>query len=72
MASLLLVEDHDVPGGIVAGFLGEQGDRVAVVQTGEAALDALPHLAVDLVCVDVSLPRPSWRPCGACWVGRSI
>ncbi len=61
MPALLIVEDHTALARILARFLREQDDLAvsAVVQTGEAALAQLPHLTVDLVLVDVSLPGMS-------------
>jgi DNA-binding NarL/FixJ family response regulator len=61
MPALLLVEDHANLADILVRFLRRQEslDVCAVVHSGEAALERLPHLAVDLVLVDVSLPGMS-------------
>lgn len=61
MANLLVVEDNHALIGSMVRFLHRQGRHtvVAVVQTGEAALEQLPHLNIDLVLVDVSLPKMS-------------
>jgi DNA-binding NarL/FixJ family response regulator len=61
MANLLVVEDNRALIGSMVRFLHKQGRHtvVAVVHTGEAALEQLPHLNIDLALVDVSLPRMS-------------
>lgn len=58
MVSLFLVEDHEILSYTLARFLSSQETLtvVATVPTAEAALEQLPHLVVDLVLVDVSLP----------------
>lgn len=59
MTSLLLVEDHPVFAEALARVLEDKDglDVVTVVDTAEKALQVLPDLDVDLVLVDVSLPR---------------
>jgi len=61
MPKLLLVEDNAILASTLVRFLGTQGDLeiVTVASTAEAALSLLPDLAVDLVLVDVSLPKMS-------------
>jgi len=59
MNSLLLVEDHESLAEMIANLLRQKGnfEVAAVVRSGEEALKVLPHLKVDLVVVDVALPR---------------
>lgn len=61
MTSLLLVEDHPVFAQALQRILHERGqlDIAAVVNSAEEALEVLRELEVDLVLVDVSLPRRS-------------
>ena len=61
MTSIILVEDHPIFAQALQRVLRERGhyDVVAVVHSAEEALDQLPHLAVDLALVDVSLPNRS-------------
>lgn len=62
MASIYIVEDHDVMRQALDNFLSETPD-FSVAGTAKTAEDALPHLlddaAVDLVLVDTSLPGMS-------------
>ena len=57
--SVLLVEDHEVFAKALLRVLSGNQDLniVAVVQSAEKALEALPNLQVDLVLADVSLPH---------------
>jgi DNA-binding NarL/FixJ family response regulator len=59
MSSLLLVEDHEALADMIANLLRQKGNfQVAGhARSGEDALKLLPHMAVDLVIVDVALPR---------------
>lgn len=59
MNSLLLVEDHEALADMIANLLRQKGKfQVAgVARSGEEALKILPGLRVDLVIVDVALPR---------------
>jgi DNA-binding NarL/FixJ family response regulator len=61
MTSILLVEDHAIFAQALIRLLRERGqmDVVATAQSAEEALEQLPNLEVDLVLVDVSLPRRS-------------
>ena len=61
MASILLVEDHQIFAKALLRVLRERGDLeiVDVVQSAEEALEKLPGLEVDLVLIDVSLPERS-------------
>jgi DNA-binding NarL/FixJ family response regulator len=61
MFSLLLVEDHAVLSYTLMRLLSKQKNLavIAAVPTGEAALEQLPHLQVDLAIIDVSLPTMS-------------
>lgn len=61
MPSILLVEDHAVFAQALLRMLRERGhlDVKAVATSAEEALEKLPGLEVDLVLVDVSLPRRS-------------
>jgi DNA-binding NarL/FixJ family response regulator len=61
MTSILLVEDHDIFARALQRMLRERGhmDVVAVAKSAEEALAQIPDLRLDLVLVDVSLPRRS-------------
>jgi DNA-binding NarL/FixJ family response regulator len=61
MASILLVEDHAMVASSLSRVLQERGqfDVAAVAGSGEAALEKLEALQVDLVLIDVSLPQMS-------------
>lgn len=60
-SSILLVEDHPTFANALLSILNKVDDLnvVAVVQTAEKALEKLGEIEVDLVLVDVSLPRVS-------------
>jgi DNA-binding NarL/FixJ family response regulator len=59
MSSILVIEDHAAFGRALVRLLNDKADLevVAVVQSGEEALERLPELDVDLVLIDVSLPK---------------
>lgn len=61
MTSILLVEDHKIFAKALLRVLHERGkwDVVDVAVSAEEALEKIPNLDVDLVLVDVSLPRRS-------------
>jgi len=61
MTSIFLVEDHPVFAQALQRMLRERGelDVIAVAGSAEEALEKLPELDVDLILVDVSLPRRS-------------
>jgi len=61
MTSILLVEDHVIFAKALLRILQERGqlEVVAVVRSAEEALETIPDLEVDLVLVDVSLPKRS-------------
>lgn len=61
MTSILLVEDHAIFATALLRVLRERGQwEVAdVAESAEQALEIIPNLDVDLVLVDVSLPRKS-------------
>ena len=61
MISILLVEDHAIFADALSRLLQERGrhEVVEVVGTAELAQERLPEVAVDLVLVDVSLPKMS-------------
>lgn len=61
MTSIFLVEDHAIFAQALLRMLRERGhlDVVAVARSAEEALDQIPDLVVDLVLVDVSLPKRS-------------
>ena len=58
-SSILLVEDHEAFATALLSIVNkEEGmDVVAVVRTAEDALEKLADTQIDLVLVDVSLPR---------------
>lgn len=59
MSSILVIEDHDAFAKALIRLLNEKANLnvVAVVHSGEEALKMLPDLQVDLLLIDVSLPR---------------
>jgi DNA-binding NarL/FixJ family response regulator len=61
MTSILLVEDHAIFAQALLRMLRERGhfNVVSVATSAEEALEQIPDLDVDLVLVDVSLPRRS-------------
>jgi DNA-binding NarL/FixJ family response regulator len=61
MTSILLVEDHAIFAQALLRVLRERGNLeiVAVAKSAEEALEKIPELDVDLVLVDVSLPKRS-------------
>jgi DNA-binding NarL/FixJ family response regulator len=61
MTSIFLVEDHPIFAKVLLRFLQEKGQMnvVAVATSAEEAIVRLPELEVDLVLIDVSLPRRS-------------
>jgi DNA-binding NarL/FixJ family response regulator len=61
MSSILLIEDHMGFAKAIQNFLSRQTDLeiVGVVQSGEETLRKLHELKIDLVLVDVSLPKMS-------------
>ena len=61
MPSILLVEDHAIFAQALLRMLRDKGqlDVIAVAKSAEEALEKLPALDVDLVLVDVSLPKRS-------------
>jgi DNA-binding NarL/FixJ family response regulator len=61
MTSILLVEDHLIFAKALLRMLQERGhlDIAAVAKSAEEALEKISDLKVDLVLVDVSLPKRS-------------
>lgn len=61
MTSIFLVEDHAIFAQALLRVLRERGqlEVVDIARSAEEAVEKLPHLSVDLVLVDVSLPRRS-------------
>jgi DNA-binding NarL/FixJ family response regulator len=61
MTSILLVEDHPIFAKVLLRFLQERGhwEVVSVAKSAEEALAQIPDLEIDLVLVDVSLPKRS-------------
>lgn len=59
MTNLLLVEDHPVFAGVLLEALEKSGDLhvVQVVGSAEEALLVITGLNIDLILVDVSLPK---------------
>jgi len=58
---LLLVEDHPLFAGVLVQALEQRDDLdvVRVVNTAEKALEVIPELKLDLILVDISLPKMS-------------
>jgi DNA-binding NarL/FixJ family response regulator len=61
MTSILLVEDHQIFAKALLRVLEERGhmEIAGIAESAEEALEKIQGLAVDLVLVDVSLPRKS-------------
>lgn len=61
MTSILLVEDHAIFAQALLRVLRDRGhlDIVGVAKSAEEALEKIPGLEIDLVLVDVSLPKQS-------------
>jgi DNA-binding NarL/FixJ family response regulator len=61
MPSIFLVEDHAIFAQSLQRVLREKGklDVVAIAGSAEEALEKIPGLHIDLVLVDVSLPKRS-------------
>jgi DNA-binding NarL/FixJ family response regulator len=61
MTSILLVEDHPIFAQALQRVLHDKGQMEikGVATSAEEALDMLPGMDVDLVLVDVSLPKKS-------------
>lgn len=61
MTSILLVEDHAIFAQALRRLLEERGhfDVLAVARSAEEALESVSEYEIDLVLVDVSLPRRS-------------
>ena len=61
MTSIFLVEDHALFAQSLRRLLREKGhlDVVEVAGSAEEALEKIPNLVLDLVLVDVSLPKQS-------------
>ena len=59
MSSILVIEDHAAFGKALVRLLSGQGNInvVDVIPSGEEALEKLPNMDVDLLLIDVSLPR---------------
>jgi DNA-binding NarL/FixJ family response regulator len=59
MSSILVIEDHAAFGKALVRLLSEKADLnvVDVIRSGEEALEKLPDMDVDLLLIDVSLPR---------------
>jgi DNA-binding NarL/FixJ family response regulator len=59
MPSILVVEDHAAFGKALVRLLSEKAnlDVVDIIASGEEALERLPHMDVDLLLIDVSLPK---------------
>ena len=59
MSTILVIEDHEAFGKALVRLLSEKANFhvVDVITSGEEALEKLPHMNVDLLLIDVSLPR---------------
>lgn len=61
MTRLLLIEDHPIFADALSQALRERGNitSVHVFDSAEKAMEAMPGLNIDLILVDVSLPKMS-------------
>jgi DNA-binding NarL/FixJ family response regulator len=61
MTNILIIEDHPIFAEALAQALRERGNinSVHVLDSAEKAMEAIPDLNVDLILVDVSLPKMS-------------
>lgn len=59
MLSVVILEDHDIMAEVLARLLKKRGDLnvMARVRSAEEALELLSNVVVDLILVDISLPR---------------
>ena len=59
MPSILIIEDHSAFAKALVRLLSQQMDLhiVEVIRSGEEALEKLPGMEVDLILIDVSLPK---------------
>lgn len=59
MSSILVIEDHAAFGRALVRLLSDKADLevVGVIPSGEEALEKLSELDIDLVLIDVSLPK---------------
>jgi DNA-binding NarL/FixJ family response regulator len=59
MSSIIVIEDHEAFGKALVRLLSEKASLtvIEVIPTGEEALEKLPSLEVDLLLIDVSLPK---------------
>ena len=59
MSSILVVEDHAAFGKALVRLLSEKAnlDVVDIIPSGEETLEKLPGMDVDLLLIDVSLPK---------------
>ena len=58
-ATVMIVEDDDMVREMIDITLSQAGYRVASAGSGESALDLLKRIKVDLVLLDVHMPRMS-------------
>ncbi|MGD9956462.1 MAG: response regulator [Candidatus Nanopelagicales bacterium] len=64
---VLLVDDNDVNRRLAAAMLGKLGVSTDVVESGEAALEALRGTAYGLVLMDVQMPGMDGREATRAW-----
>lgn len=57
MATILVVEDHDVTRRVLSYTLKKDGHTVITAENGLDALDQLAETAVDLAIVDIAMPK---------------
>ena len=59
MSSIIVIEDHAAFSKALLRLLSEKGNLevIEVIPSGEEALEKLPFLYVDLLLIDVSLPK---------------
>jgi DNA-binding NarL/FixJ family response regulator len=59
MSTILVIEDHATFGNALVRLLSQKAnlDVVGIIPSGEEALEKLPFMDVDLLLIDVSLPK---------------
>ncbi|NLP33859.1 MAG: response regulator, partial [Clostridiales bacterium] len=64
MSTILVVEDEDILREIIIDYLVEDGYKVLEAADGEKALELFQTNSVDLVILDIGLPKiEGWSVC---------